>query len=48
MEVYQITFPKLAKGVLQEKIGDRPFQLVVTSLLGKVELIWKDVSFFYK
>ncbi len=47
-QVYQITFTKLAKGVLSQQLGDQPFELIFTGIKGSVTLSWKDLSLFYR
>ncbi len=47
VEVYLVSFPKLAKAVLQEESGTKDFQMTLTSLNGRILLEWKQSQLFY-
>ena len=47
VEVYLVSFPKLAKSVLQEQSGEKDFKMTLTSLHGRILLTWKQAQLFY-
>ena len=47
-QAYRIKFPKLAKGILAQKVGKQPMQLIFTGIKGSVILHWQDPSLFYR
>jgi len=45
--VYRVSFAKLSKGTLKLKLGENPFELIITGVKGTVVLRWPDVNRFY-
>ncbi len=46
-QAFKISFPKLNKTLLGQRIGSKPLELVVTGLAGTVRLVWQDPRVFY-
>lgn len=44
---YEVTFPKLSKGRLNQPVGTHPFELIVTGVKGTVTLKWEHPQIFY-
>lgn len=48
VEVYSVTFPKFSKGAINEESGSRPFQLILSSMKGKLTFKWENSKLFYQ
>ena len=46
--IYQVSFPKLAKGRLSQPLGGEPFRLVMAGVEGRLSFAWENPSRFYR
>jgi hypothetical protein len=46
-QAFKVSFPKLDKTLLGQRLGRQPVTLIVTGLSGTVRMIWADPSVFY-
>lgn len=46
-QAFKVSFPKLNKTLLRQPLGNKPIELIVMGLPGRVRLVWQDPRVFY-